>query len=46
MKGKLEKYVFAKNRLDLYHKEGIGLAIALEEEQRVGAAALVDWDAT
>lgn len=40
IKGKLEGYVFAKNRLDLYHKEGIGLAIALEESQRVGAAAL------
>jgi hypothetical protein len=26
----LESYVYTKNRVDLYHKEGIGLAIALD----------------
>jgi hypothetical protein len=29
----LESYVFTKNRMDLYHKEGIGLAIALDENE-------------
>jgi hypothetical protein len=30
----LESYVYTKNRIDLYHKEGIGLGIALEEKER------------
>ena len=29
----LESYVFTRNRMDLYHKEGIGLAIALDEDE-------------
>lgn len=29
----LESYVYTKNRIDLYHKEGIGLAIALDERE-------------
>lgn len=28
----LEKYVYTKNRIDLYNKEGIGLAIALDKK--------------
>lgn len=27
----LEGYVYTKNRFDLYHKEGVGLQIALDE---------------
>ena len=27
----LEKYVYTKNRIDLYNKEGIGLAIAIDQ---------------
>lgn len=30
----LESYVYTKNRIDLYHKEGIGLAIALDEREQ------------
>ena len=30
----LESYVYTKNRIDLYHKEGIGLGLALDEKER------------
>jgi len=30
----LESYVYTKNRIDLYHKEGIGLALALDEREQ------------
>lgn len=30
----MESYVYTKNRIDLYHKEGIGLAIALDERDQ------------
>lgn len=29
----LESYVYTKNRVDLYHKEGTGLAVALDQEE-------------
>ena len=29
----LESYVYTKNRLDLYNKEGVGLSIALDENE-------------
>lgn len=29
----LESYVYTKNRMDLYNKEGIGLAIALDHNE-------------
>jgi hypothetical protein len=37
VKGKLEDQVYAKNRLDLYHREGLGLGVALNGDHRVGA---------
>ena len=30
----LESYVYTKNRIELYHKEGVGLAIALDERDQ------------
>jgi hypothetical protein len=40
VKGKLEEKIYAKNRVDLYHREGLGLGVALNDDQRVGAAQI------
>ena len=29
----LSSYIYTKNRIDLYHKEGVGLSIALDENE-------------
>ena len=31
----IESYVFTKNRIDLYYKDGIGLGIALDEKEKI-----------
>ena len=31
----IESYVYTKNRIDLYYKDGIGLGIALDEKEKI-----------
>ena len=31
----IESYVFTKNRIDLYYKDGIGLGIALDDKEKI-----------